>query len=134
MGMMKKIKFGTMEILGYAGIFLWLAVIFLRSIHLSDNAIYLLILGILPNAGAAWGVTMFGKWVIIFGCKQNYNLKKHLILCTGIVILAFVSEMVHHLFLNSPFDWRDMAVTILAQLIVIVLPIMTKDKHFSNYH
>ena len=130
---MNKIKFGSIEILGYIGGLLWVAVILLRNLSLSDNSIYIFFLGILPNLGAAWAMTMFGKWIFLFVCKQDYSMKKHCIICFGIVILAFASELIHGSFLNSPFDIYDMMITIVAQLIIFFVPIFTKDKYFKNY-
>ena len=122
-----------MEILGYVGILIWVAVTLLRNSHLSNNAIYLFFIGILPNLGAAWTVTMFSKWIIIFLLKQKYTVKKHCILCFGITFLALGSEIIHDLFLNSSFDFYDMLITVIAQLIMFFLPILIKDKYFKNY-
>ena len=130
---MKKIKFGSIEILGYIGGLIWVAVILLRGISFSDNSIYLFLVGILPNLGAAWAITMLGKWIVLFICKQDYGIKKHCIVCFGVIILAFASELVHDSLLNSPFDIYDMAITIIAQLIILLVPIITKDKYFKNY-
>jgi len=128
-----KIKFGSMEILGYIGGVIWIAVILLRALSFSDNFIYLFFLGILPNLGAAWVMTMFSKWILLLVWKQNYNMKKHCIICFGIVILAFASELIHDSFLNSPFDICDIVITIIAQLTIFLIPIVTKDKYFKNY-
>ncbi|MFV0363902.1 MAG: hypothetical protein ACK5LL_12575 [Suipraeoptans sp.] len=124
---MKKIRMGVVEIMGYIGMFLWLATLFLRNINLSANTGYQFVLGVLPNIGAAWVMTMFGKWIIIFGFKQSFTVKKHIILCVGIVLMALVSEFIHDLFLNSPFDPYDMVVTIVAQCLMVFLPVCTKD-------
>jgi len=128
-----KIKFGSIEILGYIGGLIWIAVILLRNLSFSDNFICLFFLGILPNLGAAWAMTMFSKWILLFVCKQDYSIKKHCMICFGIAILAFASELIHDSFLNSPFDIYDMMITIIAQLIVFFVPIVTKDKYFKNY-
>ena len=130
---MNKIKFGSIEILGYIGGLIWIAVILLRELSLSNNSIYKFFLGILPNLGAAWVMTMFGKWILLFVFKQDYSIKKHCMICFGIVIFAFASELIHDSFLNSPFDIYDMMITIIAQLIVFFVPIVTKDKCFKNY-
>ena len=130
---MNKIKFGSMEILGYIGGVIWIAVILLRALSFSDNFIYLFFRGILPNLGAAWVMTMFSKWILLLVCKQNYSMKKHCIICFGIVILAFASELIHDSFLNSPFDICDIVITIIAQLAIFLIPIVTKDKYFKNY-
>ena len=130
---MRKIKFGSMELLGYTGMLLWMAVLLLRSRNLSDNTVYLFLLGILPNLAAAWTMTMFGKWFILFVCKQRYTVKKHYILCLGIMILALLSEWIHDVFLNSPVDFYDILITLIAQLVLLFLPMLIKDKYFEGY-
>jgi hypothetical protein len=101
---MKKIKPGIVEILGYIGLGIWVAVVFLRGYGLLNNDLYLFFLGILPNLGAAWLVTMIGKWLVVLNWKQDYSIKKHLMICIGVVVLALTSEIIHDLFLESPFD------------------------------
>ena len=130
---MKKIKFGSIEILGYMGGLIWVAVILLRGISFFNNSIYLFLIGILPNLGAAWVITMFSKWIILFMCKHNYSIKIHCIICFGVIIFAFVSELIHDSFLKSPFDICDIVITIIAQLTIFFIPIVTKDKYFKNY-
>ena len=130
---MKKIKFGSIEVLGYIGGAIWVAVILLRGISFSDNSLYLLLVGILPNLGAAWVMTMFGKWIVLFVCKQDYSIKKHCIVCLGVIVLAFASELIHDSLLNSPFDIYDIVITVIAQLTMFLIPIVTKDKYFKNY-
>ena len=130
---MKKIKFGSIEVLGYIGLFVWIAVNFMRKGNLSGNAIYLFSLGVLPNLGAAWIMTMFGKWIVLFVFKQNYTIKKHCIICLIIVGLALVSEFIHDSFLDSPSDICDILLTIAAQLAMFFAPIASKDKYFKGY-
>jgi len=129
---MKKIKFGSIEILGYIGGLIWIAVILLRGIYFSNNYMYFFLVGILPNLGAAWLITMFGKWIVLLICKQDYSIKRHFIICFGVLILAFVSELIHDSFLNSPFDICDIVITIIAQLTIFLIPIVIKDKSFKN--
>jgi len=130
---MKKIRIGSIEVMGYIGIIIWVAIVFLREYSLSDNHVYLFFLGILPNLGAAWTATMFGKWIVIFVWKQSLTVRIHLLLCIGVFTLAFGSEIIHHLFMNSPFDKYDILITIFAQIFIFFIPILSKDKHFSNY-
>ena len=131
---MKKIKIGSVEVLGYIGNFIWVMVMFLRGSNLSFNNVSLLLLGILPNLGAAWAVTMFGKWIVIYILKQDITIKWHLFICIGVFVLAFASEIVHDLFLNSPFDIYDVIITAIAQLVIFFVPVLIKDKYFSNYN
>lgn len=124
---MKKIKFESIEVLGYIGILIWGAVIALRGNLMLDNTYYKFLLGVLPNLGAAWSITMFGKWMIELKLKREYNRNMHLIICLSILVFAFISEIIHHLFLNSPFDIYDMITTIIAQIVMFVIPIIRKN-------
>lgn len=130
---MKKIKFGSVEILGYIGMAIWLAVIFLRNYHLSSNSVYIFILCVLPNWGAAWVATSFGNWIVQFLLKIEVTIKKYMFICIGVFALALTSEIIHDLFLNSPFDLYDMIVTAIAQLLMFFIPIMVKDQRFEGY-
>jgi len=130
---MKKIKFGSIEILGCTGGLVWLAIVLLRRLPPSESSIYLLFLGILPNLGVAWTAAMLGKWNIIFVCEQIYTIKKHLILCLTIFALAILSEFIYDSFFNSPLDFNDILITSTAQLIMFFAPIALKDKQFKNY-
>ena len=130
---MKKIKFGSMEILGYVGIVIWVAVNFLRGADLPNHAACRFLLGVLPNLGAAWGMTMFGKWMILLLYKKSYTLKAHGMLCFGIFMLALLSEWIHDAFLGSPFDGCDIWMTALAQVIIFFLPIAINDKYWKDY-
>lgn len=120
---MKKIEYGLTEYLGIAGSFIWVIVIMLRGLNLSNNSIYNFILGILPNLGAAWIFTLLFKWLIIYVFKKQYNIKTHAMVCVSIFVLALISEIIHHYFLNSPFDIFDMVITIIAQGIIFFIPI-----------
>lgn len=124
---MKKVKMGSVEILGYIGAIIWAAVVLLRGFPLSYHSTYLLLIGILPNLGAAWVLTMFAKWIVLFKLKCNITIKLHLFICTGISVLAFASEIVHDLFLGSPFDINDIIITVIAQIVIFLTPIIIKE-------
>lgn len=124
---------GSVEILGYAGIFLWVAIILLRGMYLTNNNLYLFLLGILPNLAAAWAMTMFTKWAILFIFKKNITIKIHFCVCVAIIFLASISEVIHDMFLSSPFDIYDIMITVVAQLFIFLMPIVLKDKYFSDY-
>lgn len=130
---MKKIRLGSIEILGYIGIVIWVAVVFLRGINVSNNSMYFFLLGVLPNLAAAWVFTMFGKWIVLFTLEKKYTFKLHLIICIGIFGLALISEFMHDLFLNSPFDIYDILFTGIAQITIISIPLLTRDKYLSSY-
>ena len=124
-------KIGSIEILGYIGAITWAAVNFLRGSHASDHAVYLFLLGILPNLGAAWALTMFGKWGILLVLKRKYTVRTHGMLCLLIVFFAVISEFIHDWFLSSRFDIYDVLITVAAQLIMFFFPLLLKDKVFG---
>ena len=130
---MKNFKFGIIELLGCIAILLWASTILLRNINLSNHPIYLFFLGSSPNLCAAWVTTMFGKWMILIS-KQNYTFKIHQLLCFGIVVMALLSEIVYDLFFNSRFDLIDFFVTIIAQLIIFLLPLLIHKEELFNQH
>lgn len=125
---MKKIKFGSIEVMGYIGIAIWIAVIICRGHVQWDNNIYKFWLGILPNLGAAWVMTMFAKWFVNLVLKFEYKFRVHIFTCIGIFCLALISEVIHDLFLNSPFDAIDIIITVIAQIFMIGIPLAIKDK------
>ena len=128
---MKKIKFGKVEIFGYLGLLIWVVVIFIRGYDFSDNDLFLFLRGILPNLGAAWAATMFGKWIITTMGQKKVTIKSYLLLCVGIFLLALGSEVVHDIFFNSPFDIYDIFITILAQTCIFIVLVFTKDDCFK---
>lgn len=131
---MKRIKIGSVELLGYLGIFLWGAIILLRGTSLTNNGLYLFMLGILPNLAAAWAITMSAKWVVLFIFKRSVTIKIHFCICLAVIILALISEMIHDMFLGAPFDIYDMLLTVVAQLFIFLIPMLTKDRYFSDYN
>jgi len=122
-----KTKFGTVEFFGFLGLAIWALVVLLRPLHISDNSIFMFFLGILPNLGAPWGLTMFLKWFVQF-FKKSYSYKIHFTICTFVFILVLTSEIIFDIFFGSSFDCADMAVTLLGQLTIFTVPIVKKDQ------
>ncbi len=129
---MNKIRLGNIEIFGILGMVIWGAVVLLRESSFSGNGTYIFFRGILPNLGAAWAATMFGAWLIQYICKRKYTIKRHVLACLSVLALAIISEVIHHFFLNSPFDIHDILTTILAQTLILIIPIAIKDKVFDE--
>ena len=129
---MKKRQIGSIEILGWVGMLLWGLVTILRGCDIQGGAAYQRFLDNGPNVGAAWAMTLVGKilWMLI--SKRRYTVAGHLSWCAGIAVLALASEVFHDLFLNAPFDGNDMLVTVLAQMVMIWVPMMVKDKCFMQ--
>ena len=128
---MKKIKISSVEILGLIGLIIWAIVIILRSVHIPDNSTLQFIIGILPNLGAIWAATMFGKWCYSLATGQRYTIRMHCTICLVVFCLACGSEVIHAVFYNSPFDIYDVLITIAALFIMLFIPIITKDKNFK---
>ena len=124
-------KFTTTYIIGVIGIVTWALTIFLRGTQLSTVNSIAFILGVMPNISATW---LF-IWIAEFICEKLskvFTFKISIISCGAILILAFISEIVHVLFLNSPFDVNDMIATICAIAIYFIVIKVTTSK-VMNY-
>lgn len=124
-------KFTTTYIIGVIGIVTWALTIFLRGTQLSTVNSIAFILGVMPNISATW---LF-IWIAEFICEKLskvFTFKISIISCGTILILAFISEIVHVLFLNSPFDVNDMIATICAIAVYFIVIKVTTSK-VMNY-
>ncbi|MBX9136805.1 MULTISPECIES: hypothetical protein [unclassified Clostridium] len=124
-------KFTTTYIIGVIGIVTWALTIFLRGTQLSTVNSIAFILGVMPNISATW---LF-IWIAEFICEKLskvFTFKISIISCGAILILAFISEIVHDLFLNSPFDVNDMIATICAIAVYFIVIKVTTSK-VMNY-
>lgn len=124
-------KFTTTYIIGVIGIVTWALTIFLRGTQLSTVNSIAFILGIMPNISATWVFI----WIAEFICEKLskvFTFKISIISCGAILILAFISEIVHDLFLNSPFDVNDMIATICAIAVYFIVIKVTTSK-VMNY-
>ncbi len=129
---MKKIQFGTIEILGYIGMAVWVGANILRMLDLSNHPTYLFMVGMLPNVGAAWSFTMLFKWLVQWRCAGDYTILAHMLLCGIVMLLGLISELIHDMFLGAPFDSYDVFASMLAQLLMMSLPIALNDRCFRN--
>ena len=114
--------------LGILGIGIWVGTIFLRETSAVNMQVIGFLLGIAPNIGAVWGVATIFEEMYSVLLKKKYTLKVAVAALIGIFILGLGSEIVHDLFLNSPFDIYDMISTIVASVIYI-LPIWIKNRN-----
>ena len=120
-------KFTTTYIIGVIGIVTWALTIFLRGTQLSTVNSIAFILGVMPNISATWVFI----WVAEFICEKAskvFTVKISIMSCGAILILAFISEIVHDLFLNSSFDINDMLATICAIAIYLIVIKVTTSK------
>lgn len=106
------------SIFGIVGIVSWSITIFLREEAI--NSAYLnFILGVMPNISAAWFFIWVGE-IISNIKKYNFNFKIASRISGVIFILALISEIIHDLFLNSPFDIYDIIGTVLSIILYLV--------------
>ena len=120
-------KITTTYIMGIIGVVTWGSTVLLRGMPLSNINIIGFILGVMPNISATW---LF-IWIAEFICEKLskvFTFKISIISCGAILILAFISEIVHDLFLNSPFDINDMIATICAIAIYFIVVKVTLKK------
>lgn len=123
-------KFTTTYIMGGIGIISWMITIFLRGSQLSNINSIAFILGIMPNISATW---LF-IWIAEFICEKLskvFTFKISIISCGAILILAFISEIVHDLFLNSPFDINDIIATVCAAIVYLIIIKVTNKLQYN---
>lgn len=138
-----KIKEKSYAIFVLFGAILWFFTIFLRENSLSSDLYYNLFLGIAPNFAVVFlvfGLGMLYHEPIINNIKHLINnwhiydkLHKHInnwnvydklypyLLLTFIWILLILSEFVHEIFLNSPFDIFDIIASLLGTIIILLI-------------
>lgn len=102
--------------------------LFLREASLSNEYIKFA-LGIMPNISATWLFIYVGE-IIFIKKNMDFNFKIASITSGVILLFALGSEIVHDLFLNSPFDTYDIVATILS--IIIYLTIFYFQKNDSK--
>ena len=113
-------------VLGLIGAFSWSGTILLREMLLSSSRAFNLILGIMQNISASWFFIWLGEKLV---CRTNrkFTFKTACLVSGVIFLLALISEIVHDLFLNSPFDVNDIVATIAAIALYLTL------FHVSNH-
>lgn len=117
----------SVRIMGIGGGLIWLGVTLIRHQHLALPDAASFWVGILPNLGAPWLATFCCRWVGIALLRRPYTRKTHVLLCTVILLMSILSEVVFSLFLGSPFDIADVAVTLVGQTLMAVLPILRHE-------
>ena len=105
------------------GAVLWFSAIILRDLNLSNDIYFNYILGVLPNFAVvflAFGIGMI--YYPILKKKISLPLKKYysLIILILIWVLLLISEYLHQIFINSPWDNFDIIASGLATLIIFI--------------
>lgn len=116
----KKFKKTMTYRFGLIGVLTWALTIFMRETSVTQLAPINFILGIIPNISAAWVVVWIGE-VIVSYLKKSFDFKYACLSSLIAFLLALVSEVIHHFFLNSPFDNYDMIGTGVALLIYLIV-------------
>ena len=106
-------KYTITTVFGVMGILSWLLTLLLRKRSWNGMEIMQFLLGVMPNISASWLLLWFGENRVMKKGKM-FTFKVATTLSVVIFLLAVVSEMVHDVFLNSPFDKNDIIATILA--------------------
>lgn len=114
-------KYTITTVFGVIGIASWLLTLLLRERAWNGMGIMQFLLGVMPNISACWLLLWFGENRVMKKGKM-FTFKVATTLSVVIFLLAVVSEMVHDVFLDSPFDKNDIIATILA--IVVYLACM----------
>ena len=104
---------------GIIGIITWSITIFLREQSI-NNSIINFILGIMPNISATWFFIWMDEFTLNIK-KLNFTIKRAIFSSSIIFILALVSEIIHDIYLESPFDINDIIATILSIILYLIV-------------
>ena len=119
-------KFDTTSIFGIFGALSWALTNLLRETTINSLEIFNFILGIMPNIAATYFFIWVGK-IIFERLNKNFTLKFSMITSALVFLFAIISEIIHDLFLNSPFDMYDMIATSSAIALYLITFYTTKN-------
>ncbi|NLL29552.1 MAG: hypothetical protein GX258_00540 [Clostridiales bacterium] len=114
-------------VFGIIGGFSWTIAYLLRETAINNIEQVNFILGVMPNIAAAW----FFIWMaenIFERSNKEFTLKASAIASGVIFILGLISEVIHDLFLDSPFDIFDMIATTCAIIVYLSVFYFRKNK------
>ena len=120
-------KYTITHIFGIIGVLFWSGTVLLREMLLSDSGVINFILGIMPNISASWVFIWIGE-KLINKINRDFTFKTASIISGVIFLLALISEIIHEMFLNSPFDVNDIIATIVAIIFYLALFYISKHK------
>lgn len=120
-------KYTITHIFGIIGVLFWSGTVLLREMLLSDSGVINFILGIMPNISASWVFIWIGE-KLINKVNRDFTFKTASIISGVIFLLALISEIIHEMFLNSPFDVNDIIATIVAIIFYLALFYISKHK------
>lgn len=120
-------KFTLTHIFGIIGAFSWSGTIWLRETTLSDINFLNFVLGIMPNISASWFFIWMGEQIIT-KANRNFTFKAAGIVSGMLFLLALISEIIHDVYLNSPFDVNDIIATLAAIMLYLTVFYFSKHK------
>ena len=120
-------KYTITHIFGIIGVLFWSGTVLLREMLLSDSGVINFILGIMPNISASWVFMWIGE-KLINKESRDFTFKAASIVSGVIFLFALISEIIHEMFLNSPFDVNDIIATIVAIIFYLALFYISKHK------
>ena len=120
-------KYTITHVFGIIGVLSWSGTVLLREMLLSDIGVLNFILGIMPNISASWFFMWIGEKLINKG-SRDFTFKAASIVSGVIFLFALISEIIHEMFLNSPFDANDIIATIVAIIFYLTLFYVSKHK------
>ena len=130
----RKLYLSSIDIMGISGFLLWLLTLFLRRYY-SINEI-LPIFCFMPNFAGGWTATATFKQFFfpIYSKKPlsdiNFSKKTLFFICIAVIILSAINELLPF---SSSFDVYDMLATVLAEIIIFIIPIILKEKIFIEF-
>ena len=106
-------KYTITSIFGITGVLSWSGTVLLREMTWGNINVLKFLLGIMPNISACWVSIWIGE-KLVNKINKSFTFKIASVISGVIFLLAIASEIIHDMFLNSPFDVNDIIATILA--------------------
>lgn len=135
-----KYRMLIIEWMGMIGLLFWGVVVLLRKMNIFDtsslNAISLII-WTAPNFGGAWlkqfVAPAFSEKSLI---KTSFTKKTYLNVCLLVCVIAFILEILNPYLLGgtSGFDIYDVMATVIAELLIFILPVLFASDLFESNH
>lgn len=126
---MKKVT--TTSVFGIVGIISWTLTLLLRETTVNSMETVKFILGVMPNISATWFFIWIGE-IIFTRLNMNFTFKISAITSGLIFLFSITSEIIHDLFLNSPFDMYDITGTIFAITLYLTTFYINKNRRNIN--
>ena len=124
-------KLTTTSVFGIVGILSWTLTLLLRETTVNSIETVNFILGIMPNISATWFFICIGE-IILNRLNINFTFKISTITSGLVFLFSIMSEIIHDLFLNSPFDMYDIIGTISAIALYLATFYINKNSRHIN--